>query len=334
VSTVSILIPAYNAERWLSETIQSALNQTWQDLEVVIVDDGSTDRTLAIARSFESSRVKVLHQENKGPGATRNVALRSCGGDFVQYLDHDDLLSPDKIESQVDRLRESPPGMLAVSAAVYFQDGTDPQSGVLADGWPMVDSDDPLGWLIELLGPDGEFGMVPPGAWLTPRSLALEAGPWDEEPTPDDDGEYFARVVLKSAGIRRSKTGTFFFRKHGPGGSVSTSRTEVLLSGALRSTDRKANLILSRTGDARAKRALANAYMYRAVEAYPDFPEIARAALSKVEELGGTDFVPPLGGWRSELVGQLLGWRAAKKASTGFQQMKAVLNRPARRTPQ
>src|SRR5262249_6685849 len=98
---VSILIPAYNAERWISDTIQSALDQTWKHKEIIIVDDGSQDNTLTIARRFASKDVLVTQQVNQGASAARNKTFSLCQGEFVQWLDADDLLSPDKIEKQV-----------------------------------------------------------------------------------------------------------------------------------------------------------------------------------------------------------------------------------------
>src|SRR5690349_12910162 len=103
MALVSILIPAFNAERWLGETIESALNQTWPSKEIIIVDDGSADDTLRVARSFASSTVKVISQENSGACAARNRALAEAQGDFVQWLDADDLLAPDKIARQLER---------------------------------------------------------------------------------------------------------------------------------------------------------------------------------------------------------------------------------------
>src|SRR5262245_15362018 len=89
---VSVLIPAYNAESWIADTIQSALAQTWPCKEVVVVDDGSTDGTLAVARRFASKNVLVVTQENQGAAAARNRAFSLCQGDYVQWLDADDLL--------------------------------------------------------------------------------------------------------------------------------------------------------------------------------------------------------------------------------------------------
>ena len=74
---VSILIPAYNAQAWISETLQSAITQTWEQKEIIVVDDGSTDQTLAIARQFESEHLKVVAQVNQGAAAARNKAART-----------------------------------------------------------------------------------------------------------------------------------------------------------------------------------------------------------------------------------------------------------------
>jgi glycosyltransferase involved in cell wall biosynthesis len=92
---VSILIPAHNAEAWIADTVRSAIGQSWPRKEIIIVDDGSTDQTFAVARGFASKDVTVVTHENQGAASTRNYAFSLCQGDFIQWLDADDLLSPD-----------------------------------------------------------------------------------------------------------------------------------------------------------------------------------------------------------------------------------------------
>ena len=319
---VSILIPAYNAERWIMETLKSVVGQTWPHKEIIVVDDGSKDATVAVARQFESSTAKIVQQENGGPAAARNHAYRLSQGDYIQFIDADDLLSPDKIAEQIKILRESPSRMLGICSWTYFQDGADPEQGLAEDGWPAVDTDSPVEWLTELLGPQGRFWMVPHGAWLTPRAVAEDAGAWDETPSPDDDGEYFARVVLASAGIRRAAAGRFYYRKRSAGGSWSSTRSARLQAGALYSLERKAEHLLARTDDLRAKRALANRFVQCAVEAYPYFPEITQRALEKAQELGGTDYVPPYGTWKGELFNRVFGWKATRRAQALYHRYK------------
>jgi len=104
---VSILIPAYNAEPWMADTIQSALGQTWSNKEIIVVDDGSTDQTLSVARHFASKTVSVVTQENLGASAARNRAIELSQGDYIQWLDADDLLSPDKIAKQMTEAEQA-----------------------------------------------------------------------------------------------------------------------------------------------------------------------------------------------------------------------------------
>src|SRR4030042_97283 len=98
---VSILIPAYNAEKWIKHTIDSALSQTWPCKEIIIVDDGSSDNTLKISKSFEGKTVKVISQSNAGSCQARNRAYNLAQGSYIQWLDADDLLAPNKIAEQL-----------------------------------------------------------------------------------------------------------------------------------------------------------------------------------------------------------------------------------------
>lgn len=96
---VSIGIPSFNSARWLGQAIESALAQTWPEREVIVVDDGSTDESPEIARKF-GSRVQVIVTENRGGNHARNQALRAARGEWMQFLDADDYLEPEKIAQQ------------------------------------------------------------------------------------------------------------------------------------------------------------------------------------------------------------------------------------------
>src|SRR5215470_11464279 len=104
---ISIIIPAFNAEEWVADAIESAVAQTWPRKEIIVVNDGSTDRTGEVARSFASQNVKVVSRENQGAAATRNHLYELSHGDYIQWLDADDLLAPDKVEKQLAALRET-----------------------------------------------------------------------------------------------------------------------------------------------------------------------------------------------------------------------------------
>lgn len=107
IEFVSILIPCYNAERWIARAIESALAQTWPNKEVIVVDDGSTDDSLAVIRTFDG-RIRWESGPNGGGNVARNRLLQLARGDWVQYLDADDYLRSTKLERQLQVLREHP----------------------------------------------------------------------------------------------------------------------------------------------------------------------------------------------------------------------------------
>lgn len=108
---VSVVIPAYNRQDTIGRAIASVRAQTWQDFEIVIVDDGSTDGTAAVAERFADARIRVIrHERNCGASAARNTGIAAARGDYIAFLDSDDEWLPQKLENQLDRLREQPAG--------------------------------------------------------------------------------------------------------------------------------------------------------------------------------------------------------------------------------
>jgi len=108
---VSTVIPVFNRARMLGEAVQSALNQSWPNVEVIIVDDGSTDDTAAVAADIAIAShgvVKVVTQQNTGVGGARQTGANAASGEFVQFLDSDDLLLPDKFSVQIEALNADP----------------------------------------------------------------------------------------------------------------------------------------------------------------------------------------------------------------------------------
>jgi len=313
---VSILIPCRDAARWLAACLDSALAQTWPRCEIIVVDDGSTDANREIAATYADRGVRLLEQPASGASAARNRALEAATGDYIQFLDADDLLHPEKLTRQLALLARGNDGALGLSSVVHFADGTDPRQGLLDEGWPMRNAEDPVEWLLDLHGGNGRRGMVQTAQWLVPRALVKEAGPWDEMLSLDDDGEYFARVVLASTGIRFARDSLVYFRKHTSGANLSAlgHRSERHLESALQSLRLRATYLLEARGDARTRRALAGCFSYFAVAAYPRFEAIYREARAEVRRLGGPFQVPPLGR-RTDRLRRFFGWKLARRLS-------------------
>lgn len=122
---VSVNIPAYNDEKYIAETVQSVINQTYQDWELIIIDDGSKDKTGEIVKSFTDPRIKYFYQENRGIGAARNSAIEKSSGEYIAFLDHDDLWLPSKLEKQIALFENNPDLGLVYCDTIFFNDKGD-----------------------------------------------------------------------------------------------------------------------------------------------------------------------------------------------------------------
>jgi len=119
---VSVILPAYNAEDTLAETVCSILDQHYEDFELLVCDDGSTDGTLRVVEEFRDSRIRIIKMDHSGLAATRNRGLERVGEEFVAFIDADDLWSPDKLGSQVRRLEQCPDVAAVYSWTVFVDE--------------------------------------------------------------------------------------------------------------------------------------------------------------------------------------------------------------------
>ncbi len=309
---VSVVIPAYKAESLIAETLASVRDQQHEPLEVFVIDDGSPDQTAKVARGFVSGSIRVIEQKNSGACVARNLGLSLSKGKYIQFLDADDVLSPDKIASQVDVLEHNP-GCLGVSPTVHFMHGEEYlKMSPRDESFWIHDSDDPVGFLVRLYGGNGPRWMVQTSAWLTPKSITDTIGPWNEKLLLDQDGEYFARAVLASRGIRTTG-GINYYRRFFHGGSISgkANRKENLES-ALLALNLKGGYLGQHTQSEQYRKAMATLYMEIAVNAYPRFPDLVRICEEAVARTGKKPEIPVLGGSIIEMTRKMFGWKRAK----------------------
>ncbi|MFI3303729.1 MAG: glycosyltransferase family A protein [Rikenellaceae bacterium] len=203
---VSILIPCYNSAKYIAETISCCINQDYPNIEVIVVDDGSVDNSYEIARSFQSDRVHVFQQENGGACRARNLAFERSKGDYIMYLDADDIISRDKISRQIELLRGSKEGSVATCAWGKFTNSIDDVAPHFSTVYRDYSVSKDL--LIELL--DGD--MLQTSCWLVPRQIIQKSGAWCEALKINQDGEFFARVILNSSNILFSNEGCVYYR--------------------------------------------------------------------------------------------------------------------------
>lgn len=127
---VSVIIPVYNYGRYLAEAVESVLNQTYQHLEIIVVDDGSTDETAEVARSFADRGVRYCHQVNTGIGPARNIGVELAQGEFLAFLDADDRWPPKKLERQLRAFESDPTLEMVFGQAAQLQNGPEWESGI------------------------------------------------------------------------------------------------------------------------------------------------------------------------------------------------------------
>ena len=325
MTLVSILVPAHNAERWIGRTIASALAQTWPRKEVIVVDDGSTDQTLRVAKTFESGSVKVVSQSNVGAAGARNAAFKFASGDYIQWLDADDVLHPEKIEQQLalsaDHGRSS--RLLLTSAWGRFFERQDRARFVPSSLWETLS---PTEWIARKLR-DNVFML--PATWLVSRDLIESAGLWDERLSLDDDGEYMCRLVAESERVAFVPLARCYYRI-GNSSSLSWQKSERALQSAFLSMTLCIEQLLRLEDSARTRGACLTFVQDAFGLYYPEHGELVARCRALAQSLGG-DVEPPPERPHFRLFRTLFGWNAAKATRSRIDRSRLAVARWAER---
>ena len=119
---ISLVMPVYNVERYLSRALESVQNQTFKNFELIIVNDGSTDKSKEIAESFcdKNENFILINQENEGPSVARNTGLKVCKGDYIGFMDSDDSLEPEFLESLYNAAIENDADIVCCNFNLYY----------------------------------------------------------------------------------------------------------------------------------------------------------------------------------------------------------------------
>lgn len=315
---VSILIPAYNAQEWISHTIQSALAQTWPRKEIIIVDDGSKDGTLAIARHFASDQVVVFSQANQGAAAARNKAFELSHGDYIQWLDADDLLSPGKIADQMAVAAASTGKRTLFSSGwAYFMHRPSRARFLPTPLWCDLT---PVEWMHRKWGSNHHMQTA---TWLVSRELTVAAGPWDTRLLGDDDGEYFARVIKASDGIRFVAESKVYYRIAGTGSLSYIGRSDKKMNAQFLGMKLQIGYLRSLDDGPQTRAACVNYLQTWLPNFYPHRPDIVKEAQDLAKALGG-ELHPPKLSWKYAWIQKLFGWNAANISQLRYNRCKTA----------
>lgn len=257
-SLVSVLIPCHNAEKFVGETLESVFGQTWPSLHVVLVDDGSSDSSLSVARSFAGSRLNLLIQPNRGAPGARNKALEQAVGEYCIFLDADDLFEESFVQAQVEAMAEADADICFGCSLLAWPDGRREEK----ESMPAASSLDFA--LSQVL----TGGWYPPHAVLWRTSFLRDIGGWNESLRRNEDGELIARALLQEARITSSKGARAIYRQHDTPHRVSARKDHAAVEANVRIVEWVYGVISLREDLPLARQALSRQAFELAGEAY------------------------------------------------------------------
>lgn len=281
MTNVSILIPSYNAASYISETVESCLSQTYDKLEIVIVDDSSKDRTYEIAKSFESDRrVKVYRQPSSGACRARNHAFEKCSGDYCIYLDADDVISPNFVESHLALLKEADDD--CVSFCPWDRFCTNIKEATFPHLNQYKQYEEAFQLLLDMWN---NGNMLQTACYMVPRKLIVRSGGWDESVLKNQDGEFFSRILMLANKAYFVPDAKVYYRS-GDYLSVSKASSKAKVASMLDTFVNYRKNALAKEDSERVRKALAvnfTLFMYIHGNQFPDLMQMAR---KEVKALG------------------------------------------------
>ena len=282
MSLVSVIIPCYNSEAWLGETLASVIGQTWKQLEIILVDDGSGDSTASIIRQFEALHpelVKTVFGPNQGAASARNAGLALAKGDYIQYLDADDLLLPDAIAARVEALERS-------GADVAYSDWQklqEAEAGRFMKGECIMRT-------VEQIDPELEVALFttfwsPPAALLYTRDIVAKIGVWKQHLAPVEDARYMLDAALNGGRYIHVPQILALYRIFH--GASHSRRSPLKFVSAIFSNAKEVEAHWKANGslDDKRKQALASCYGYVARHLFKLSPSLFDEALSHLYAL-------------------------------------------------
>ncbi len=293
MSFVSIIIPSYNSSKFISKTIECLIYQSYPNIEVIVIDDGSTDGSFEYLQSIDKPNFIVKKNKGKGACAARNYGFELATGDYIMYLDADDIITPNKIEGQINLFKEFGDDILVSGVWGRFYQTIEEVKW--AEQLLNKDYNTPIDWLVDSwMGK----GMGQTSIWLAPRKLIEKAGPWDERLTINQDGEFFSRVILQAKAIKFSNDARVYYRS-GIDGSISQQKnSNEKVESLLLSYQLYEKNVSEYLDNFELRKALANNYLNFIYQYHHFYPDLAKQAeecfysleAGKMWAVGGENF--------------------------------------------
>jgi len=273
MNKVSIIIPLHNAVAFVNEAIDSCLNQTYANIEVIVVENGSKDGSWDCLQGYEDSRLIVHQIEAASATIARNYGYKKSTGNYIMFLDADDVLSLDKVENQMALFKVFGNDFLISCAWGKF---TKTITEALFTPQNVWNDFTPVDWLVTSWSGGG---MMQTGCWLASRKLIERAGLWNESllQNPNDDGEFFCRMILNSKSVKFDKKSLLYYRIP-QADNVSQNRSRTAISSLLKSYLSYQTEILKTENSKRVKLALGYNYLSFIYQYHWYYPELSSRA--------------------------------------------------------
>jgi len=299
---VSIIIAAYNAEKYIYESLVSVFSQDYDNLEVIVVNDGSEDKTGNILKQSQDHRLKVIHQENQGQCAALNIGIDVSEGEYIKFFDADDIMNSNHISSQINML-SGRTDLVSSCKWDYFYES--PSEARFPIETTYKDYAKPMDWIVDSLTKDK--GMMGAWLWLIPRQVLNKAGYWDTRLSLNNDFDFSIRVLLASKGVRFAENAKLYYRK-GIFSSLTQSNHRQALESAFLTTKLGVQYILTYENSERTRRICADRWKGWLFEFYPGYKDLAKETEIYIDRLGGSDRQPD-GGIIFRWLRQFLHWK-------------------------
>jgi len=302
MTKVSIIIPLYNSEAYIAQTIDSCLAQTHDNIEIIVIENGSTDQGYQIVKSIDDKRLSVFQIPTPNAAAARNYGYHKAKGAYIVFLDADDVMAPNKIELQLKALSKKPEGWVASCAWAKFKTNTKDAVITPQKVWAIQN---PIDWCLQSWTGGG---MMTLSGWLIPKPIIDKAGLWDEQLSLHDDGEFMCRVLLASKGNVFVENTVVYYRQQD--NSLSRDHTsKKAAESALLVYKSYQKEILKFQDSKLTRRALARNFSRFIYEYFPAHAQLINEAYREINELGVK--TPLVGSPSFKIIQRIVGFKLA-----------------------
>ena len=313
MTKVSIIIPLYNSEAYIAQTIDSCLAQTHDNIEIIVVENGSKDQGYQIVKSVDDKRLSVFQISTPNAAAARNYGYQKAKGAYIVFLDADDVMASNKIELQLKALSAKPEGWVASCAWAKFKTNTKEAVIKPQKVWAIQN---PIDWCLQSWM--GE-GMMALGGWLIPKPIIEKAGLWDERLSLHDDGEFMCRVLLASKGNVFVENTVVYYRQLASSLSRQNQSYRAAKS-ALEVCESYRKQVLFVKDSPKVRQALAYNYRRFMYEFHPKQKDLLQQARQSIQTLDVKN-LPLIGGENFKKLTKIVGFYNALSLRESFKKV-------------